>query len=69
MGMHDGKLEKLIESADRVVQENAGQRVNGKVASFRTQEYSKQFMRETCRRLHGLGFYITDIRGLGEKHP
>lgn len=68
MTLHEGKLLKLIETANQVVRENAGKRVNGKVASFRTQEYSKQFMNETCRRLHKLGFYLTDIKGLSEKH-
>ena len=68
MTMHEGKLLQLLETANRVVREHAGQRVNGKVASFRTQEYSKQFMNETCRRLHELGFYLSDIKGLSEKH-
>lgn len=68
MDLHEGKLKRLMETANQVVMEHAGTRVNGKVASFRTQEYSRQFMQETCRRLHDLGYYLTDIKGLSEKH-
>ena len=62
------KLDCLIASADEIVLKNAGLRVNGKVASDRTQEYSRQLMSETCRRLHKLGFYLEDIAGLSAKH-
>lgn len=68
MTVEKSKLDRLLESADAVVNKHSGLRVNGKVSSLRTQEYSKQLMRETCRRLHSLGFYLTDVRGLGERH-
>lgn len=61
-------VEKLKASAAAVVEVNAGIRVNGKVASLRTQEHSMQFMMETCGRLHRLGYYLEDISGLREKH-
>ena len=63
-----GKLARLIETANEVVRQNAAERINGKVASNRTQEYSAQVATETCRRLHRLGYYLEDVRGLGEKH-
>lgn len=61
-------LAMLIKSVDRVIDASGAKRVNGKVSSIRTVEITKQVMRETCRRLHGLGFYITDIESLKEKH-
>ena len=64
----DDKLDRLIGSANAVIRANAGARVNGKIASNRTQEYSQQVMGESCRRLHRLGYYLEDIKGLGEKH-
>ena len=62
------KLDRLLASADAIVLKNAGLRVNGKVASDRTQEYSRQLMAETCRRLHKLGYYLEDIAGLSARH-
>ena len=64
----DDKLDRLIGSVNAVIRANAGARVNGKIASNRTQEYSQQVMGESCRRLHRLGFYLENITGLGEKH-
>ena len=64
----DEKLDRLIGSVNAVIRENAGARVNGKIASNRTQEYSQQVMGESCRRLHRLGYYLEDIKGLSEKH-
>ena len=66
--MTDVKLHRLIETANAVVRSHAGLRVNGKVASHRTQEYAEQVIGETCRRLHKLGFYLENIEGLSEKH-
>lgn len=65
---HKGQLEKLMTSARAIVRANAGLRVDGKVASNRTQEYAEQVIVETCRRLHRLGYYLEDIKGLGAKH-
>lgn len=63
-----GKLEQMIKSADMVIAQHAAVRVNGKVASLRTQDYSREVLRETCRRLHGLGFYLPDVNGITRKH-
>ena len=62
------KLDELIRSADAVVSRCGGLRVNGKVASERTQTYSRELIRECCRRLHRLGFYLISIEGLQRKH-
>ena len=62
------KLDELIRSADAVVSRCGGVRVNGKVASERTQTYSRETIRECCRRLHRFGFYLISIEGLQRKH-
>lgn len=62
------KLENLLRSADEIVLKNAATRVNGKVASNRTQEFTRQVVGETCRRLHRLGYYLESVGGLREKH-
>lgn len=61
-------VDRLIESADRVLDANAGIRTNGKVASVRTQEYSRQVIHETCRRLRKLGFALESVDALKPKH-
>lgn len=66
--IQSGAIGSLIKSADAIVERHGAVRVNGKVASLRTIEISRQVMRETCHRLHGLGFYLNDIGGLKEKH-
>ena len=63
-----GRVGRLLESADQVIDKHCKFRVNGQVSSLRTQEYSRQVIRETCRRLHRLGFMLEDIHGLGPKH-
>ena len=65
MSLFENRLGKLIESADLVVNKHCGLRSNGEAASIRTQEFSRQVIRETCHRLHKLGFYLEDISGLG----
>ena len=62
------KLDELIRSADAVVSRSAGLRVNGKVSSDRTQALSREVIRECCRRLHKLGYYLTSVEGLQRKH-
>ena len=62
------RLGKFIESAEVIVNRHCGIRSNGEAASLRTQEFSRQVVRETCRRLHRLGFYLEDISGLSQKH-
>lgn len=68
MAAADTQIEKLIKSADLIVAEKAPIRVNGHVASLRTQEYTRQVMRETCRRLHRLGYMIEDVTAIRERH-
>ena len=68
MSLFENRLGKLIESADLVVNKHCGLRSNGEAASIRTQEFSRQVIRETCRRLHRLGFYLECISGLSQKH-
>ena len=62
------KLSSLLKSAEGVVRVGAATRINGAVASLRTQEYSWQVITESCRRLHKLGFYLADVSGLTRKH-
>ena len=62
------KLDHLIESFYVVIRANSTTRVNGKVASNRTQEISQQVMASCAKRLHGLGFYLQSVEGLGRKH-
>lgn len=61
-------LEKLLASTRAICKEHAGHRTDGKVASLRTQEYTGQVIDGCCRRLHDLGFYLSDIEGLQQKH-
>ena len=62
------KLDRLVASAQEVIRQNAGLRVNGKGASNRTQEISEQVITECCRRLHRLGFYLVNVDGMQKKH-
>ena len=68
MAVQSGAIDSLIKTAEEVVERHGAVRVNGKIASLRTIEISKQVMRESCHRLHGLGFYLSDISSLKEKH-
>ena len=68
MDIEHKTLTALVTSAERVIDKNGLIRVNGKVASIRTVEFSRQVVRESCRRLHTLGYYIIDINSLKEKH-
>ena len=47
----ESKLDSLIRSADAVVGRCAGVRVNGKVASKRTQDYSRELIVDADRKL------------------
>lgn len=68
MAIDEGLLGRFVATADAVVDKHAAQRTNGKVASLRTIEFSRQVLRETCRRLHTLGFYLSDVTNIKEKH-
>jgi integrase len=64
----DAKLDSFLKSAEAVVRAGAATRINGAVASLRTQEYSLQVVSESCRRLHRLGFLLGNVDGLTRKH-
>ena len=66
--MNNNKLDEMIASVNEVIRAKCPMRVNGSAASNRTQEYAGQVMTESCRRLHKLGYYLSDIGGLQEKH-
>lgn len=55
MAIDEGLLGQFVATADTAIDRFGAQRVNGKVASLRTVEFSRQVLRETCRRLHTLG--------------
>lgn len=61
-------LNALKASARELVQRNAGVRVNGAVASIRTQQMTQEVAMACCERLWALGFQIRDIHGLNEVH-
>ena len=63
-----GKLDRLIDSGNQLIDAKGLVRVNGKVASIRTVEYSRTTMANNCRRLHAMGFYLEDVQGIGAKH-
>ena len=62
------KLQRLIESANAVIDKKGTLRTNGKVASLRTVQLTREVMSSSCRRLHKLGYYLEDIQGLSAKH-
>ena len=66
--MTDARLDSFLRSAEAVVRAGAATRINGAVASLRTQEYSLQVVSESCRRLHRLGFLLGSVDGLTRKH-
>lgn len=66
--MNNDTLEKLLHSASTVIKTHGGKRTDGKVASIRTQEYTTQVVAESCRRLHKLGYYLSDVKGIQQKH-
>lgn len=68
MAVNQARMAQLIKSVEAVIDQHAKQRVNGKTASLRTVEFSRQVMTESCRRLDALGFFITDISNLKDKH-
>lgn len=58
----------LKESARKLVKKYGGVRVNGAVASLRTQQMTLEVVLTCCERLWALGFQIRDIRGLSSVH-
>ena len=66
--MEKESLERLIKTAMDVIDDKGLNRINGKVASLRTVDFSRQVIRQICRSLHALGYYLSDINGLKEKH-
>ena len=67
--MHQtSKLNRLIASANFVIDTKGIIRTNGKPASLRTVKLTREALNSTCRRLHMMGFYLEDIQGLSAKH-
>lgn len=62
------KLEKALASVDRIIDTGGAKRKNGTVASLRTVKITREIMKETCRRLHRLGYYISDVAAIGPRH-
>lgn len=58
----------LKNSAAKLVKEHGGIRVNGAVASIRTQQMTLEVVLTCCERLWALGFQLRDIRGLTSVH-
>lgn len=57
------KLDEILAASP-----SASHRVDGKVASERTQTLTKEVVCASIRRLHELGFKIQDPKNLGERH-
>lgn len=68
MAVDELRMGQLLRSVESVIDAHGLTRVNGKVSSLRTIEFSRQVMKESCRRLDGLGFLLNDITRLKEKH-
>ena len=61
-------LKVFTQAIKQIILANSGQRVNGKIASARTQEIAEQVMANCARRLHKLGFHLQSPDGLSRKH-
>jgi len=61
-------LEGLKASARDLIKKNGVLRVNGAVASLRTQQMTMEVAMACCERLWALGFQLRDIRSLSEVH-
>lgn len=68
MAVDELRMGQLLRSVESVIDAHGLTRVNGKVSSLRTIEFSRQVMKESCRRLDGLGFLLNEITSLKEKH-
>lgn len=58
----------FTQAIKKIILEKSVERVNGKIASARTQEIAEQVMANCARRLHKMGFYLESAEGLGRKH-
>ena len=67
MNRHE-TLTVFKQSIKSVILKHSIERVNGKVASIRTQEISEQVMASCAKRLYDMGFYLQGVEGLGRKH-
>src|SRR2546425_790213 len=56
------------EKVNKIMAEKGAVRMNGKVASERTQTLTKEVVYASIRRLHELGYKIQDPNNLGERH-
>lgn len=61
-------LESLKASARELVKKKGALRVNGAVASLRTQQMTMEVAMACCERLWALGFQLRDVRSLSEVH-
>lgn len=61
-------MDLMMKSLDEYLDEHAGTRVNGKVASIETATRHGEALRAAARRLHALGYKLTDIKNLGDRH-
>lgn len=56
------------EKVNKIMTEAGSVRMNGKVASERTQTLTKEVVYASIRRLHELGYKIQDPKNIGERH-
>ena len=56
------------EKVNKIMAEKGAVRMNGKVASERTQTLTKEVVYAAIRRLHELGYKIQNPHNLGERH-
>ena len=58
----------VVEKLNAILEEHAGTRVDGRVASDRTHTAAKESLRASFRQIPKLGFRLEDPRNIGEKH-
>lgn len=61
-------MDLMMKSLDAYLDEHAGTRVNGSVASIETATRHREALRAAGRRLYALGYKLTDFSNLGERH-
>lgn len=58
----------FMQKVNAIMESTGTRRVNGKVASERTQTLTKEVVSAAIRLLHELGYKIQDPKNLGERH-
>lgn len=61
-------MDLMMKSLDAYLDEHAGTRVNGNVASIETATRHGEALRAAGRRLHALGYKLTDFKNFGARH-